>query len=85
MISPGDLVQFSNFVVAREAAYNFQGDHIAEPGVVGLVTSCYDAGPLETADPYGIGLEVLVGDSVLYGIDPEDVTVVRHGGKNVGQ
>ena len=85
MISPGDLVQFSNFVVAREAAYNFQGDHITEVGVIGLVTSCYDVGPLETTELHGTGLEVLVGDSVLYGIDPEDVTVIRHGGKNVGQ
>ncbi len=89
MVNTGDLVQFSNFVVAKSASHAFHGDHITEVGVVGLVTSCEAYGD-DTAilglrpgsSPSEVELEILVGDAVLYGIDPEDVTVINHGGKN---
>ena len=92
MINTGDLVQFSNFVVAKSASHAFRGDHITEVGALGIVTSCDtfgdDAAILGLRDsliPSEVELEILVGDTVLDGIDPEDVTVINHGGKDVEQ
>ena len=89
MINPGDLVKFSNFVVAKSASHSFRGNHITEVGVIGLVMTRQAVGDdmtvlglrPDSAIP-SVELEVLVGDSVLYGIDPEDVTVISHGGDN---
>tara|TARA_Y100001963_G_C6628176_1_gene374978 strand:- start:162 stop:437 length:276 start_codon:yes stop_codon:yes gene_type:complete len=89
MIRTGDLVQFSNFVVARELTRPFAGDYIAEVGTIGVVTSCRSLecdvvalGLTPEISSHEVELEVLVGDTVLFGIDPKNVTVINHGEDN---
>jgi hypothetical protein len=70
MINKGSLVKFENFSVGKEIDDPYSKDHIVEPGVVGLVT--------DTAyhDLYGEQIEVLVGDTVIYGISSDDMSVI---------
>ena len=70
----GDLIKFNNYVVCYSADVNSMNrESIMSPGIMGLVIQRYeyDAGMYNNRQTHE--LEVLVGDTMYYGVSPADV------------